>query len=150
MKQTLIAALAALPLLLTSCVDRLGSGWGENQRWYADGHVQHRFYGRSYYYDPCSVHDAHARARGPYVTEYRTYGVDCADRVHGSVFQPYYDPNSIHDAYVRPGRGYRYIGRDGYRYPGSGDYRTTGREVRVERREMRMERRDERREGYQY
>lgn len=117
MKKALIAALAALPLLFTSCAtDPLGSGWGEHNRWHADGHIQSSFYGRKYYFDPNSLHDAHARARGPHETPYRVYANE-AEGPHGYyLFQGsrYYDPNSIHDAYARP-RGRRVV-----QQPGSG------------------------------
>jgi hypothetical protein len=112
MKIFFLAVLAALPLLLTSCcTDLFGAGLGEHDRWYADGHVKSTYYGRHFYYDPCSVHDAHARMRGPNSSPYRTYGPECKEgEWHGALFQRHYDPNSIHDAYARPRYGYRYVG----------------------------------------
>ena len=73
MKTPLIILLAPLYLLLTSCTDRYRSGWGEHERFNNDGSIKSTHYGRLYYYDPHSIHDAHARFRGKHSSRYRTY-----------------------------------------------------------------------------
>jgi hypothetical protein len=114
MKKLLIAAVAVLPLLLTSCVtDRFGAGRGETERFYADGHIRNPYYGRKYHYDPHSPHDAHARQRdgkdlwvGDYDSRYRAYENPYYPTAYLRRYY-YYDPNSIHDAYARPRGPYR-------------------------------------------
>ena len=103
MNKPILILLAALPLLLTSCIisDRHGSGYGEGQRWNADGSIKNHYYTRTYYYDPHSPHDAHARLRGGEGNQYRLYE-NASGYSNSKGLAWHYDPNSTHDVYARP------------------------------------------------